>query len=235
MRQRGRLTEWNDDRGFGFITPLDGEVRVFAHVSAFPRDKRRPIAMDLVTYAVDRDDQGRPRATDVLFMAPTAPARAGPTAARLPQWLPIALVISTLLLAMLVVAGLSAGSAQVGQPSSAARSATPSDQTLAVAFRDQQSGVQVACAGVVTRVLADDNDGSRHQRFIVRLASGQTLLFAHNIDIAPRLTSLAPGDVVEFSGVYEWNSEGGVVHWTHHDPSGQHVAGWLKHKGVTSQ
>jgi hypothetical protein len=95
--------------------------------------------------------------------------------------------------------------------------------------------VQVTGQGTVTRVLADDNDGSRHQRFILRLTSGQTLLVAHNIDIAPRVPSLAVGDVVLFYGVYEWNSQGGTIHWTHHDPDGQHVAGWLKRGGVTYQ
>jgi hypothetical protein len=104
-------------------------------------------------------------------------------------------------------------------------SAAPAESTQ---FR---SGEQVTISGVVERVLADDNDGSRHQRFIVRLASGQTLLIAHNIDIAPRVDGLASGDSVSFSGVYEPNNRGGVVHWTHHDPSGRHVAGWIEHKG----
>ncbi len=53
---------------------------------------------------------------------------------------------------------------------------------------------QVTGGGVVDKILADDNDGGRHQRFILRLGSGQTLLVAHNIDIAPRLPSLAAGD-----------------------------------------
>ncbi len=80
-------------------------------------------------------------------------------------------------------------------------------------------------------MLADDNEGARHQRFIVRLDSGQTLLVAHNIDIAPRVEGLAAGDVVAFRGVYEWNAEGGTVHWTHRDPGGVHAAGWLRYDG----
>jgi len=43
------------------------------------------------------------------------------------------------------------------------------------------------------------------------------------------------GDSVAFKGEYEWNAEGGVIHWTHRDPEGAHVAGWLKHNGQTSQ
>jgi cold shock CspA family protein len=42
MRIEGTLAKWNDDRGFGFITPTQGWQEVFAHVSAFPRDGQRP-------------------------------------------------------------------------------------------------------------------------------------------------------------------------------------------------
>ena len=102
-------------------------------------------------------------------------------------------------------------------------------------FEQRQSDIQVQGIGEVVKVLADDNDGSRHQRFILRLSSGRTLLIAHNIDLAPRISSLKRGDTVEFYGEYEWNSKGGVIHWTHHDPQGRHVAGWLKHNGKTYQ
>jgi hypothetical protein len=109
------------------------------------------------------------------------------------------------------------------------------DAAIARAFTAHSSGVEVSGQGVVTRVLADDNQGDRHQRFILRLGSGQTLLFAHNIDIAPRLASLKPGSVVAFRGIYEYNAQGGLVHWTHHDPSGEHPTGWLKYDGTVSQ
>ena len=96
-------------------------------------------------------------------------------------------------------------------------------------------GQQVQGSGRVTRILSDDNDGSRHQRFILELSSGQTLLIAHNIDLAPRVSSLKAGDMVGFYGEYEPNSQGGVIHWTHHDPQGRHVAGWLEHNGKRYQ
>ena len=105
------------------------------------------------------------------------------------------------------------------------------DKTITRAYQNQLSDIQVSGAGKVSRILSDDNKGSRHQRFILRLSSGQTLLVAHNIDLAPRISALQKGDVVQFFGEYEWNSRGGVIHWTHHDPGGQHVGGWLKHNG----
>jgi len=109
------------------------------------------------------------------------------------------------------------------------------EDIFASAFRDHTSGIQVTGTGIVVKMLPDDNDGSRHQRFIVELPSGQTLLVAHNIDLAPRVASLQAGDTVEFNGVYEWNSKGGIIHWTHHDPEGLHEAGWLRHNGIIYQ
>ncbi len=92
-------------------------------------------------------------------------------------------------------------------------------------------GQQVEGSGMVTRVLSDDNDGSRHQRFVLELSSGRTVLVAHNIDLAPRIPGLEGGDSVSFFGEYETNDRGGVIHWTHHDPQGRHVDGWLEHRG----
>ena len=102
---------------------------------------------------------------------------------------------------------------------------------LVEAYENRQSDVQVQGQGTVVRVLRDDNEGSRHQRFILELSSGRTLLVAHNIDLAPRISGLRVGDNVSFYGEFEPNSQGGVIHWTHHDPQGRHVDGWLEHRG----
>ena len=103
-----------------------------------------------------------------------------------------------------------------------------SDRIIAEAFENQKSGIQVKGEGTAIKVLADDTEGSKHQRFILKLASGQTLLIAHNIDIAPRVNGLEVGDSIAFYGVYELNKKGGTIHWTHRDPHGRHTDGWLK-------
>jgi hypothetical protein len=110
-----------------------------------------------------------------------------------------------------------------------------SSSVLQSAYNNKQSDLQVQGQGIVSRILPDDLEGSIHQRFILRLRTGQTLLIAHNIDLAPRITELNTGDTVEFYGEYEWNSKGGVIHWTHHDPNNRHVGGWIKHDGKTYQ
>lgn len=116
-------------------------------------------------------------------------------------------------------------------PGEVASTASRSDEALADAFENRKSNLQIEGAGKVVRILPDDTDGDRHQRFLLDLDSGQTLLVAHNIDVAPRIAALKRGDTVAFYGEYEWNSKGGVIHWTHRDPDGRHPGGWIKHGG----
>jgi hypothetical protein len=147
--------------------------------------------------------------------------------------------MNKLLLAIAVAAALYYGLDQQEKPDPAVtESGAPAPSgydAIRAAFDEQLSGVQVSGQGTVVKLLRDDNDGSRHQRFVLELPSGQTLLVAHNIDLAPRIAGLATGDTVAFHGVYEWNAQGGVLHWTHHDPRGQHEAGWLRRAGRTYQ
>lgn len=103
------------------------------------------------------------------------------------------------------------------------------------AFQYRQSDIQVQSSGKVIAVLRDDNEGSRHQKFLLELDNGQTVLVAHNIDLSPRIDSLQKGDRVDFNGEYEYSDKGGVIHWTHLDPQQKHAHGWLKHQGKTYQ
>ncbi|HEY9098753.1 MAG TPA: DUF3465 domain-containing protein [Thiobacillus sp.] len=147
-----------------------------------------------------------------------------------------------LLIAALAVAGYYALLPEPGGPSrpetysgqrQTAAAGQQAEASLEHAYLNRLSNQQLAGEGTVVKLLPDDNTGSRHQRFIVKLNSGRTLLIAHNIDLAPRMDRLREGDVVEFYGEYEWNAKGGVMHWTHHDPQGRHPGGWVKHNGRT--
>jgi hypothetical protein len=108
--------------------------------------------------------------------------------------------------------------------------AAVSNAEIEQAFKAKKSDVQVSGRGVVIKLLKDDNKGSRHQKFLVQINAQQTLLFAHNIDLAPRVPVQA-GDEISFYGEYVYNPKGGVMHWTHHAPQGDHVAGWVMHNG----
>jgi uncharacterized membrane protein YsdA (DUF1294 family)/cold shock CspA family protein len=95
MRQQGILADWNDDRGFGFITPVAAGPCVFVHISAFPRGQR-PATNDLVTYGVGRDERNRLSASDVQYVVPTRSMRT------VTRGLPVALATATLFFALLV-------------------------------------------------------------------------------------------------------------------------------------
>ena len=105
------------------------------------------------------------------------------------------------------------------------------DHLILKAFENKWNNVQVKGMGRVIKILADDTKVPRHQRFIIRLSSGHTLLVAHNIDLSPRVEALAVGDKIKFVGVYEYNAKGGVLHYTHRDPKGKRERGWILHRG----
>ena len=65
-RTHGTLTKWNDDRGFGFITPGNGRDEIFVHVSSFPREGGRPRLQELVSFEIETDARGRQRAVRVM-------------------------------------------------------------------------------------------------------------------------------------------------------------------------
>ena len=103
--------------------------------------------------------------------------------------------------------------------------------SVANSLTEADDGAWVQLDGRIERTLDDDLDGSRHQRFIMRLPHEQTVLVAHNIDLAPRIP-LQQGDTVLAYGEYQWNQKGGVLHWTHHDPQGRKYGGWIEHEGM---
>lgn len=124
-------------------------------------------------------------------------------------------------------------------PSNASTSPTvslaESQSDLATLIRSEQSGTMTEFSARVVKLLEDDNDGSRHQRFLLAVDNSRSpsnsVLVAHNIDLAPRVP-LEEGDIIRIYGQYEWNDRGGVIHWTHHDPGGRHAEGWIELDGT---
>lgn len=136
------------------------------------------------------------------------------------------------LLTLLVLAGLLAWQyyQQTGGPD--AVTVTPADGgVVQAAYAARRSGVWMETGGHVTRLLGDDNEGSRHQRFILDVGDGHTVMVSHNIDLARRIP-VRVGDTLSLRGRYEWNERGGVIHWTHHDPQGREQGGWIRSGGT---
>lgn len=154
----------------------------------------------------------------------------------------IAIVLAGLLIAQWVLNEEKISSVTATGSHSQTASA-PESQSLALknnlelqeAFDERKSNLWLVGSGEVVKILSDDIKGSRHQRFLVKVNLTQTVLIAHNIDLAERVANLKPGDMIQFYGEYEWNEKGGVVHWTHHDPAGKKTGGWIKHNDIIYQ
>src|SRR5688500_7159637 len=67
MRLVGRISDWIDDKGYGFVVPHDGGMRAFVHVKAFQSGSRRPVEGDLISYETAKDAKGRVNAVNVRF------------------------------------------------------------------------------------------------------------------------------------------------------------------------
>ena len=65
MRYVGRITDWNDGKGFGFVTPNGGGDRAFVHIKAFERKSPRPVPGQLISYEPQKDGRGRLNATAI--------------------------------------------------------------------------------------------------------------------------------------------------------------------------
>ena len=65
MRVKGKITHWNGQKGYGFITPSKGEKQVFVHISSFKTRHPTPRVNQLVDFSLSKDKQGRPCAVNV--------------------------------------------------------------------------------------------------------------------------------------------------------------------------
>ncbi|HEY9718058.1 MAG TPA: DUF3465 domain-containing protein [Trichormus sp.] len=86
--------------------------------------------------------------------------------------------------------------------------------------------VEVTVKAPVKELLPDDTEGVPHQRFLIELSNGTTLLIAHDTAIAPHVP-LEPGDTPIIRGEFIWNQRGGVIHFTHHPARPGHEGGFI--------
>jgi hypothetical protein len=113
-------------------------------------------------------------------------------------------------------------------------SAQPNDAAIVSDFHNRQSNVEVTADGTVVRLLPDRTSSSgTHEQFIIKLSSQNlTVEIEHNVTIGARVP-ISDGDRVIVHGEYVWNPEGGLIHFTHHDPQGTHEGGYIEDNGTT--
>lgn len=75
MRLQGKITRWDDAKGFGFITWHGDGSTVFVHIKAFSGTTRRPELGDIVTYEIAEGSNGKSSANNVRFSNQAAPKK----------------------------------------------------------------------------------------------------------------------------------------------------------------
>ncbi|TMG28919.1 MAG: DUF3465 domain-containing protein [Chloroflexi bacterium] len=113
-------------------------------------------------------------------------------------------------------------------------SAPADDAAIAADYHNHRSNIEVTADGTVVRLLPDRTSSTgTHEQFIIRLSSQNlTVEIEHNISVGAR-APIAEGDRVIVHGEYVWNSKGGLIHFTHHDPQGTHEGGYIEDNGRT--
>ena len=71
MRLQGKVTNWNDDKGFGFVEPNGGGVRAFVHIKAFTPRTRRPVNDEVIIYELVSENNNRYKAKNIKFACDT--------------------------------------------------------------------------------------------------------------------------------------------------------------------
>lgn len=119
---------------------------------------------------------------------------------------------------------------QQGQTSYAAAQASLGDAEAIRAQQLQLVKVPVTVTAPVKKLLKYDDRGLPHEKFLLLLSNGSTVLVAHNTKMAPYVP-LQAGDTVTVCGEFIWNPKGGLIHWTHHTDSPNHKGGYIDFNG----
>ena len=233
---KGVLKRWNDNKGFGFIDSEHSKDEIFVHISEFKNTPRRPVIGDNIYYQLHVGSDGKNKAINARIEGTTVVKSKAlyrnKQKTNQNQW-PSKLIMLVLFITIGFFLYGNVTQYRYPELNGSTKLATSNNHDLILkdAFLRQTSNLQAEGEGIISKILPDDTEGDKHQKFIVTLNSGQTLLIAHNIGLAGRIDTIQEGDRIAFNGEYEWNEKGGIIHWTHHDPHGNHAAGWLKHDG----
>ena len=67
MRYTGKIINWKDEKGFGFVNYAGSSDKAFVHINSFLNRSRRPIEGDQITFEIEFDEQRRSKAINIRF------------------------------------------------------------------------------------------------------------------------------------------------------------------------
>lgn len=106
------------------------------------------------------------------------------------------------------------------------------DKALVQALKNQRRAHFIQAANLtVSRLLEDDNDGLRHQKWVAKTSVGQSVTIVYNVDMGIRVP-LQVGDKFAVGGEFIWTKTGGLLHWVHEDPRDKRPDGYVYVDGV---
>lgn len=128
----------------------------------------------------------------------------------------------------------SSAPAEFGSPNASnevpAQSVQAEQSQLLEAQASRAKKVEIIFSARVKKILRDDTRGLPHQRLLLAVDNGSTVLLAHDIKYAPKVP-VQVGDLLTIKGEYIWNPKGGVVHWTHRSDTPRHEGGYVELEG----
>jgi Protein of unknown function (DUF3465) len=124
---------------------------------------------------------------------------------------------------------------QTTSPGAAAQGDNVQDDNEVIAAQSNHLiKVEVTVTAPIKKMLPEDDVGLPHEKFLILLSNGSTVLIAHDIKYAP-VVPVHAGDMVRIHGEYIWNAKGGLIHWTHHSDTPRHEGGWIDFGGQRYQ
>lgn len=75
MRLKGKVIKWQNDKGFGFIEPINGMPDLFFHENFLLNQSRRPVVGDEVSFEISTNLEGKQRAERILFRGERDPRK----------------------------------------------------------------------------------------------------------------------------------------------------------------
>lgn len=123
---------------------------------------------------------------------------------------------------------------QVQNPSASSALSQIDQSQLIEAQQSRAKKKEILFSARVKRLLPDDTKGLPHQRFLLEIENGSTVLVAHDTKYAPKVP-IQVGDILVIKGEYIWNRKGGIVHWTHRSDTPKHEGGYIEFDGQRYQ